>query len=611
MPRPPSKCHDFTRFRGGAPLRNQDDQGFGSPGDEARAEAGPGRPNDDIASPLARLSSPNQGWGLSVHDESVYDPGRPMEDLPPLGVAGQRLGRYELIQRIAVGGMAEVYRAYAVGPGYFRKLVAIKRLLPQHALDPQLLRMFLDESRLMARFAHPNLPHVLDVNDGGGHDVPFFVMEHVAGVDLRDILRAAGGPLPLEQVVALGSGVAAGLHHAHELGSEDGRPLEIVHRDVSPSNVLVSFDGGVKVTDFGVAKWQQQKSFTYQGQLKGKFAHMSPEQCRAEPLDRRSDVFALGTLLYEMATGEPPFRADSEFELLSRIVSQDAPPPRGDVAPELGAIIMRCLERDRARRFATAQEVQLAIEAFAREQRLNVSPVVLGAYVASLFGERVAAWRATAGGPRGEAIPEKVPSLPSVRTATDTFALEATQVSQSERLRTRAAAATISGPPPRAAPRRRGLVVGAAGAAALLLALGGYAAFAPARAPAPRAPAATMRTANDAVTPTVAPPAVTPDRQESVATTAPAAPPAATVHAATESTGRAARNIRPRRPQREAPRAAPGPSNVAGAETPKLPAVTETPPAPPAPIQPAPPAAPPARAPAQSNVWDPDSPVPP
>ena len=549
-----------------------------------------------------------------------------MEDLPPLGVAAQRLGRYELIQRIAVGGMAEVYRAYAVGPGDFRKLVAIKRLLPQHALDPQLLRMFLDESRLMARFAHPNLPHVLDVSDGGGHDVPFFVMEHVAGVDLRDILRAAGGPLPLEQVVALASGMAAGLHHAHELGSDEGRPLEIVHRDVSPSNVLVSFDGGVKVTDFGVAKWQQQKSFTYQGQLKGKFAHMSPEQCRAEPLDRRSDVFALGTLLYEMATGHPPFQADSEFELLSRIVSQDAPPPRGpdgEVAPELGAIIMRCLERDRERRFATAQEVQLAIEAFAREQRLNVSPVGLGAYVASLFGDRVAAWRATAGGPRGEAVPERVPALPSVRTATDTFALEATQVSESERLRTREAVAPVSGPPspaPRAA-RGRGLLVGAAGTAVLLVALGSYAAFAPARAPAPRT--AALPAAHDAVATTAVPSAVTdghdtvattavpPDRHDAVATTEPAtpSPPAGNVHGAAESTGRAARNLRPRRPQKAAPRAT-APASAAAAEPPAPPAAVETPPAPAAPLQPAkPPAAP--RAPAQPKVWDPDSPVPP
>ena len=348
---------------------------------------------------------------------------------------GQRLGRYELLQRIAVGGMAEVYRARAAGPSDFRKLVAIKRLLPQHALDPQLLRMFLDESRLMARFAHPNLPHVIDVSDGGGVDVPFFVMEHVAGVDLREVMRAADGPLPLEHLLGVSAAVAAGLHHAHELRADDGRPLEIVHRDVSPSNVLVSFDGGVKVADFGVAKWSQQKSFTYQGQLKGKFAHMSPEQCRGEPLDRRSDVFALGTMMYEMATGQPPFQADSEFELLSRIATHDATWPTtgagSHVAAELRAIIMRTLMRDRAERFATTREIQLALEAFGRERRLMVSAVELAAYVESLFPAKVAESRAS------PSVADDQPADDAARigverTATDVFALEKTLLSRGD-----------------------------------------------------------------------------------------------------------------------------------------------------------------------------------
>jgi serine/threonine protein kinase len=356
-----------------------------------------------------------------------------MDDLPPLGAPGQRLGRYELLQRIAVGGMAEVYRAYAAGPGDFRKLVAIKRLLPQHALDPQLLRMFLDESRLMARFGHPNLPQVIDVSDGGGVEVPFFVMEHVAGVDLRDVLRAAGGALPVEHIVTIAASVAAGLHHAHELRADDGRSLEIVHRDISPSNVLVSFDGTIKITDFGVAKWLQQKSFTYQGQLKGKFAHMSPEQCRGEPLDRRSDVFALGTLLYEMATGRPPFEAETELELLSRIASEDAAWPRGpagDLPEGLGAIIMRALRRNRDERFATTQEIQLAVEAWARHERLVASPVALGSYLATLFAARVAEWRAAPG--RADDTPPATNDVHPAgveRTATDVFALGNTLVS--------------------------------------------------------------------------------------------------------------------------------------------------------------------------------------
>ena len=557
-----------------------------------------------------------------------------MDDLPPLGAPGARLGRYELLQRIAVGGMAEVYRASAVGPGDFRKLVAVKRLLPQHALDPQLLRMFLDESRLMARFAHPNLPHVLDVNDGGGTEVPFFVMEHVAGVDLREVMQAAAGPLPLEQVVALASGVAAGLHHAHELRADDGQPLQIVHRDVSPSNVLVSFDGGVKVTDFGVAKWLQQKSFTYQGQLKGKFAHMSPEQCRGEPLDRRSDIFALGTLLYEMATGHPPFQADSEFELLSQIVSRDAPWPRGansELAPELAAVIVRSLRRNRDERFATAQEVQLALESFAREQRLVVSPVGLAAYVEPLFRVRVAAWRSSAGSNRGEPVTEPGASLAVARTATDTFALEATMVSKGEPVPE--AAGTEE---PARGPRPRGRTLATAGAlvVAVGLAFGGYRASrvqgrgagtgggathhsdgtqrppaaerddgAKEPPPPPASAAALLAKSETAAAPgasgTPLPTAVLP---AGVPRESPRGAPAH-VTAGLSRPGRA------RRASREIARMAadPAPAVGAGKESPASPAAPEDS-ARPRPVPPAP--SPSQRAP-QTKVWDPDSPVPP
>jgi serine/threonine protein kinase len=360
----------------------------------------------------------------------------PKDDLPPLFGPGQRLGRYELVRRLAVGGMAEVYLAYVTGPGDFRKVVAIKRLLPQHALDPQLLRMFLDEARLMARLSHANVPQVTDVDDGVGGAVPYFVMEYIHGTDLRGVLNAAGGPLPIEQALAITEAVAAGLHHAHEQRGGGGQPLEIVHRDVSPSNVLISFDGGVKVTDFGVAKWTEQKSFTHQGQLKGKFAHMSPEQCRGEALDRRSDVFALGTLLYEMTTGAPPFVASSEYELLTQIVSTNAPAPmRGDepYPPDLASIVLRSLGRSREDRYPTTQHLQLELEAFAREHKLVVSPLALAEYLESLFGARVTEWReALKTGkslmehlhPRGSASTEAEGAMDAVeRTVTDASAV--------------------------------------------------------------------------------------------------------------------------------------------------------------------------------------------
>jgi serine/threonine protein kinase len=401
-----------------------------------------------------------------------------MEELPPLFGPGQRLGRFELLRRLAVGGMAEVYLAYAVGPGDFRKVVAIKRLLPQHALDPQLLRMFLDEARLMARLSHPNIPHVTDVDDGKGVGVPFFVMEYVHGTDLRGVLNAAAGALPLEQALTIACATAAGLHHAHEQRGSGGQPLEIVHRDISPSNVLISFDGGVKVTDFGVAKWNEQKSFTHQGQLKGKFAHMSPEQCRGEALDRRSDVFALGTLLYEMTTGEPPFVAESEYELLTQIVSQDAlPPPKTGTAypPDLEAILMRSLKRSRDDRYPTTQHLQLDLEAFAREHRLVVSPVALGGYLETLFGARVTEWREALKSGRSlvEHLEQKSgpvatrgPARATDRTATDTFAMDPS-----------AAAGAKPGLSPRNSPSSSGLTGGRGkirwGRAAAVAAAGG------------------------------------------------------------------------------------------------------------------------------------------
>jgi serine/threonine protein kinase len=330
--------------------------------------------------------------------------------------------------------MAELILVEATRPGDFRKVVAIKRLLPQHALDPQLRQMFLDEARLMARMSHPHIPQVYDVCEpeepsGGagaalatqngqigqngaigpsdapfdaaagelGGQLPYFIMEYVHGRDLRAVLNEAEGPLPIPMVVTIGAAVAAGLHHAHELRAESGELLEVVHRDVSPSNVLVSFDGVVKLTDFGVAKWRQQRSLTVQGQLKGKLAHMSPEQCFGHALDRRSDVFSLGTVLYEMAFGQPAFAADSDYELMSRIVRGEVRLPEGArtrVPPPLVELIVRSLARPRDERPPTAQAVQIELERLGRAERLSSSALDTATYLETLFGARVSAWRA-------------------------------------------------------------------------------------------------------------------------------------------------------------------------------------------------------------------------
>ena len=356
--------------------------------------------------------------------------------------SGQRIGRYQPIRRLAVGGMAEIFLARLPGVGIegFEKLVVLKRILPQHALDPELLRMFLDEARLSATLTHP---HVIEVYDVGAEtDAPFFAMEYVHGANVREMLRAQGraagnvnkasAPLPLAHAVTIVAAAAEGLHYAHERLGPGGEPLGIVHRDVSPSNVLVSYDGAVKVSDFGIAKWAFQRTRTQEGTLKGKFAYMSPEQCRARPVDRRSDIFALGAILYELTTGSAPFAGASELDILNQIATGRASPPAwpeamGAYPPALSEIVLRALAPEANDRFPTMQALQIAIESFARASGLALSTVALASYLQELFADELEAWRAAQreGKSLGEhlaAKPVVVASAdPAERTATDAF----------------------------------------------------------------------------------------------------------------------------------------------------------------------------------------------
>jgi serine/threonine protein kinase len=408
-----------------------------------------------------------------------------MAATPEAIAGGQRVGRYELIRRLAVGGMAEIYLSRVPGVGIegFEKLVVLKQILPQHALDPELLRMFVDEARLTATLTHPHVTAVYDVGTSG--DAPFFTMEFVHGANLRQIMRAGqqqgsltpitsfagiGAPsqsppergeaprpkselhaLPLEHAIAIVAAAASGLHYAHEKTGPGGEPLNIVHRDVSPSNVLVSYDGGVKVSDFGIAKWAFQRTQTQEGALKGKFAYMSPEQCRGQPLDRRSDVFALGTILYELTTGRTPFPAETDFEILNAIVSGTPRPPtwpagEREYPAALSEIVLRALARDPADRYPTAQALQVDLEGFARAERLEVSTVALGTFMQTLFADELAAWREAqrAGKSLGEHLAEGAAGGPAPAdgpTATDAFA--ATRPAVRLRRRKRALAAAV------------------------------------------------------------------------------------------------------------------------------------------------------------------------
>lgn len=309
---------------------------------------------------------------------------------------GARIGKYRLVRRLAVGGMAEIFLAVTESIEGFEKLVVVKRILPQFAGDPNFRRMFLDEARLAATLDHPNVVNVHDIGEVGGSY--FFTMEYVHGQSLARLMRMAasqGQPVPLEHTLCVITGTCAGLNHAHEKMGHDGVPLEIVHRDVSPPNILVTYDGGVKLVDFGIAKANAVADVTAAGTLKGKIPYMSPEQCRAERLDRRSDVFALGVVLYELTVGRRPFHAEHELALLNLIATTQAPRPSHIVPgypPQLEHIVLSALSPHREHRFPTCRAFQIALEDFARDYRVPMSSGRLAQYMEALFDEEARRW---------------------------------------------------------------------------------------------------------------------------------------------------------------------------------------------------------------------------
>ncbi|MBC8072862.1 MAG: protein kinase, partial [Deltaproteobacteria bacterium] len=304
-------------------------------------------------------------------------------DLP----AGTRMGRYELLHRLAVGGMAELYVARHSGIQGFERTVVVKRILPHLVEDPEFISMFLDEARIAASLDHPNIAQVTDIDHE--HGDYFLTMEYVHGKNLREVLRQAPQGLPLGMALAVVIGVTAGLHHAHEALGSDGRPLGLVHRDVSPSNVMIAFSGAVKLTDFGIAKAAARTSKTLAGRIKGKVGYMSPEQCRGEQVDRRSDIFSLGILAYETLTGARAFYAPNEFAAMARIVRCDYTRP-SELVPgfplELERIIARALQKEPDDRYATAEQMQLELEAFAEAQGRTPSAIELAAHMRGVFG---------------------------------------------------------------------------------------------------------------------------------------------------------------------------------------------------------------------------------
>ncbi len=281
---------------------------------------------------------------------------------------GIRLGRYELLGEIASGGMATVFLGRAVGARGFSRLVAIKRMHPHLERDEEFVSAFIEEARLAARIRHPNVVATLDVEDG---DAPFLVMEYVEGDRLSGLVKEhvtrqrEGLPLPIAMRCAIDA--LEGLHAAHDLRDDDGAPLDLIHRDISPQNVLVGIDGVARVTDFGIAKAAGRASHTREGELKGKIAYMAPEQLtNPTGIDRRVDVFAMGVVCWEMLSGRRLFRAATDMETIGVILHHEVT-PLSAVAPsipaEVEAVVMRALERDPARRWNSAQDFARALEA--------------------------------------------------------------------------------------------------------------------------------------------------------------------------------------------------------------------------------------------------------
>ncbi len=305
----------------------------------------------------------------------------------------QTFGRYLLLKRIAKGGMAEIHRAVAFGEQGFTKPVAIKRMLPALSREAKFVDMFIDEAKLAAGLHHAN---IIELHDFGCIDNRLFhVMEYVQGLNASQIisgLKQLGQPVPVAMACFIVVEALYGLDHAHRNRDQQGRPQHVIHRDISPSNILVSFDGAVKLADFGIAKvtWSRQRTRT--GVIKGKFKYMSPEQARGRDLDQRSDLFSLGVCLYKMLTLRDAYEAKTEQTQLLQARQAEFAPPRAinpAIAEPLEAIVLRAMHRDREQRYPTAAAFRDALEGWVFDSGIKLFPSDLARFLADAFGDRI------------------------------------------------------------------------------------------------------------------------------------------------------------------------------------------------------------------------------
>ncbi len=340
---PPTAARTTTKFQAATPRATQVPDGTGI--DLAGlAEEAMTAPAPDALEPAAAA-------------EQKATASRPVNDT---------YGPYRLLERVAVGGMAEVFRAKRSGVEGFEKVVAVKRILSHLSDNKEFVDMFIDEAKMVAGLTHPNIVQIFDL---GKIDRSYYIaMEYVHGRDLRTILRRArerGVPVPLELSAFVVSRLCAALEYAHRKRDEGGQPMLLVHRDVSPQNILLSFEGDVKLTDFGIAKAASKATITDKGALRGKLLYMSPEQAWGKAMDRRSDIFSLGIVFYEMLTGQKPFLGTSEMSILETVRQCHVAPPttlNPRIPEKMERVAMKALERDPEIRYQDAGEMHRDLE---------------------------------------------------------------------------------------------------------------------------------------------------------------------------------------------------------------------------------------------------------
>ena len=346
----------------------------------------------------------------------------PAERAPAPLPSGTPFGQYELIELIATGGMAEVYRARMSGVEGFQKIVAIKRILPHMTDNDEFVTMFVDEAKVAAQLQHPNIIHIYDL--GKIERSYYIAMEYIDGKDLRSILRTLEerhSRLPIGLALFIASRLAEALEYAHRKRDLQGRSLGLVHRDVSPQNVLISYDGDIKLCDFGIAKAASKASHTRSGALKGKLQYMSPEQAWGKDIDNRSDIFSLGLVLYEMLTGRKAFAGDSELSILEQVRAPRIVPPREydpAIPPEVERVVMIALKESRDERFQGAAELGADLGNMLQVIRPAPGASDLGAFLAALVGHErpVSSPHIPMPRPAITPPPRKTPPPPTVET---------------------------------------------------------------------------------------------------------------------------------------------------------------------------------------------------